>query len=118
VSGAAHASLADVLVGNIRLPADLPCCPDVEVFRISDNDPRVGLRGQQGVRVKPGRRTPLPKGTFIGPYRGRLSFGQDYANYKLKAFGKLNGAQRERQLDSYSASIEVRLSTTMTYAVQ
>jgi hypothetical protein len=33
------------------LPVDLACHPDVEAFTVPPGDPRVGLRGQRGLRV-------------------------------------------------------------------
>jgi hypothetical protein len=55
------------------LPASLPCHPDFETYRVPQDDRRVGLRGELGVRLKPDAKRAVRKGTLLGPYQARAS---------------------------------------------
>lgn len=50
------------------LPCDATCNPSVEVYRVPEDDPRVGLRGELGCRAKEA----LATGTVVGVYSGHV----------------------------------------------
>ena len=56
----------ELLLGGL-LPEDPLVHPGLEAFEIPGDDPRLPLRGQQGVRLRAGAR-PLGAGTFCGFY--------------------------------------------------
>ena len=68
------------------MPADPPCNPLVEEFIIPADDPRVGLRGQAGVRVKLGGPA-LPRHAVLGPYRAFTSTHDEYNNDPAYKYG-------------------------------
>jgi hypothetical protein len=105
------------------MPRDPPVCAAVEAFTIGDDDPRVALRGQAGVRVKHSQKAPLPAGTVIGAYRaltltldeygvgGRYKFGEQ-PRAVLPPLGGPGGAdvaplERELLFESFAGEYTV-----------
>lgn len=89
------------------LPKDLPCNSDIEVFTVPTTDPRTGLHGQDGVRVKQTRKANLPAGTFIGTYRSQMSFAKDYDEYQRTPIGDIGHLEAGVLRDAYAADAEV-----------
>jgi len=85
-----------------KLPRDLPTNPCMKPFIIGATDKRRGLRGQWGVRATAN----LAAGTFLGMYRGRVSFLKNYDEEKLKGPGS-NGHENAMTNDAYCATIQV-----------
>jgi hypothetical protein len=87
-----------------HLPRDIPCSYLLEVYKVPENDPRIPLRGENGVRVTKTATKGLPAGAFIGIYRGRSLIGlQDYKDIKYAPPG-VDFFQFELEIDSYTAS--------------
>jgi len=58
----------------LQLPAEAPTIGEVEAFKVGSKDPRVGLRGQKGLRAT----ERLRKGTVVGVYGGLLCTKGEY----------------------------------------
>jgi len=103
-----------------NLPPDILCHPDIEAFTISQNDPREGLRGQRGLRVKESA-GPIPEYALLGPYRAHMLTKEEYnqshpdgrgndVSYShgrdprfWAALDELRGTDRELLFESYGA---------------
>ncbi|KAL4549389.1 hypothetical protein Ndes2526B_g04410 [Nannochloris sp. 'desiccata'] len=87
-----------------HLPRDIPCSNLLEVYKVPRNDPRISLRGENGVRVTKTATKGLPAGAFIGVYRGKSLIGLDeYRDIKYAPPG-VDYLQFELEIESYTAS--------------
>ena len=68
------------------LPPDPPCSSLVEAFIVPEDDPRVALRGQSGVRVKRGR-APLQRLVVVGTYRAFTPTHDEYNHIPAYKYG-------------------------------
>jgi len=92
------ASPLDVLRG---LPADIACHPRLETYVVDDADPRVALRGRQGIRAA----KVIATGRLLGLYRGDAMFHSDFVEWKLTPpTHDTNPIEHERAVDAYTAS--------------
>ncbi len=91
------------------LPARVPPHADLEPFVILGDDPRVGLRGQCGVRVRPSK--PIPAFSLLGFYAGLQVFDGGEGGFKrlrtdvrlAAAAGLPSAAALGARVDAYSA---------------
>ena len=80
------------------LPEDLPCHRDVEAFTVPHDDPRMGLRGQRGLRVKASSPA-LPAWTLLGPYRAHTLTREEYMISRGVEQGETGGMQYKHGSD-------------------
>jgi len=89
-----------------HLPRDIPCSNLLEVFKVPRDDPRIPLRGQNGLRVTKTATKGPPAGAFIGVYRGKSLIDLDeYKDIKFSPPG-VDYLQFELEIESYTASAE------------
>ncbi len=73
LDGTCRMQVSDVLAS---LPADLPVSQVMESFTVPETDSRLGLQGQQGVRVRPDAPRGLKTGDFVAVYRGQARLSE------------------------------------------
>ena len=66
-----------------QLPRDLPYSDRVEMYTVPDDDPRVALRGQLGVRVRRDART-IKARTVLGPYAAYVCNMTEHESHKFE----------------------------------
>ena len=102
------------------LPPDPPCSSLVEKFEIPGSDPRVALRGQFGVRVKPGG-PPLQPFVVVGTYRAFTPTHEEYNHFPAykygsdeRVWGRLSHKQERRGANAGEAlGAEVEMDITV-----
>jgi hypothetical protein len=80
------------------LPEDVACHRDVEAFVVPQEDPRVGLRGQRGLRVKATAQA-VAAGTLLGPYRAHVLTRDEYMIFRDGELGEVGGLQYKHGSD-------------------
>jgi hypothetical protein len=83
-----HLGLSKGTELTAAMPLSPATCPSVEAFIIPQDAPRVGLRGQAGVRVRRELRSALPAGTVIGAYRALTLTLEEYGVGGRYKFGE------------------------------
>jgi hypothetical protein len=66
-----------------QLPRDLPYSDRVEMFTVPDDDPRVALRGQLGVRVRRDAKA-IKARTILGPYAAYVCNMTEHESHKFE----------------------------------
>ena len=66
-----------------QLPRDLPYSDRVEMYTVPDDDPRVALRGQLGVRVRRDAKT-IKARTVLGPYAAYVCNTTEHESHKFE----------------------------------
>lgn len=87
------------------LPEKLPCHPDFESYLVGPNDPRPGLHGAWGVRLKADAKF-KPAGSLVGTYQGHMLYTHEYDKWKdERQLGKTFN-ESEMLYDCYAADLK------------